>query len=1007
MVAKLLPPPYVIMRLVRRLHTTFYLFIALALSAPCALFAQYQRYEGMVIRNIQFEPRVQPLEASELHDLLPLKMNEPLHIGDVRSSIERLFATGRYADIQVDAQPYRDGCAIVFITRNSWFIGDLDVSGGLSTPPNSGQLQNATQLDLGAPFTQEKLNLGVENQKRLLESNGLFQSQIQPVLDWTKDKDYQQVNIRFDIDSGRRAHFATPVLKGDLKLDQEQVERATKFRRWLIHTWKPMTQTRVRQGLEGVRSLYQKSNRLEARITLESVRYDAETNAAVPTLQIDAGPRIEVRTVGAKLSQKTIERYIPIFEEHAVDHDLLTEGAHNLRDYFQSEGYFDADVQFKEQNVVNDKAAIDYLINTGARHKLVAIRFDGNQYFTADTLRERMYLQTASLLQFRHGRYSENLMARDESSIRSLYQSNGFRDVKVDHEVVDNYQNKPGEIAVVLRITEGPQYFIHNLQMDGVERLSRDQVMSLLSSVAGQPFSEFNVAVDRDAILAQYFEKGFPHATFEWSYTTASSPNQVDLHYVVREGQQQFVRQVLISGNKVTRARLINQNITLSPGDPLSPTAVTDIQRRLYGLGVFARVDAAIQNPDGESDQKYVLYNLEEARRYSIAVGFGAELGRIGQGCQTCFDSPAGATGFSPRVSLDITRNNLWGLSHSISLRTRVSTLEQRALLNYSWPHFHNNDNLTVSITGLYEDSHDINTFNFRRQEGSLQLTQKLSKATTIFYRYTYRRVGVSDLKVTPFLIPQVSQPALVGITSLNIVQDRRDDPLDPHRGIFNTVDLGLADRVFGSQRNYLRVLLRNATYHPLGKRVVLARMTQFGDLYAFNYSGDPLEAIPLPERLFGGGSTSHRGFPEYQAGPRDPTTGFPLGGTALLFNQTELRFPLIGENIGGVLFHDMGNVFSDIRNITWKVRQPSLENLDYMVHAVGFGLRYRTPIGPIRADLAYSINPPSFFGFSGTEQDLLNAGVTPCSPPAGVPNRCTVQRVSHFQFFISIGQTF
>ncbi len=994
------------MRLVRRLLTNGYLYLALALAAPCAFSAQYQRYEGMLIRNIQFSPGEQPLEASELHDILPLKMNLPLDMAEVRASIERLFATGRYSDIQVDAAPYRDGCSIVFITKSNWFIGDLDVSGGLSSPPTPGQMQNAAQLDLGAPFTEKKLQQGVENQKRLLEGNGLFLAQVRPVLDWETGKTYQQVDVRFDVDSGPRARFATPVLKGDLKIDQQQILRATKFRRWIIHTWKPVSQTRVRQGLEGVRALYQKSNRLEARIALESMKYDPETNSAIPTLQIDAGPRIEVRTVGAKVSQKTLERYVPVFEEHAVDHDLLVEGAHNLRDYFQSQGYFDAEVEFKEQSVVNDKAGIDYLVNTGERHKLVSIQIEGNKYFDADTLRERMYLQTASLLQFRHGRYSENLLARDESSIRSLYQSNGFRDVKVEHQVIDNYLHKPGEIAVVILVAEGPQYFINSLKVDGIERLNRDQALSSLSSVAGQPFSEFNVAVDRDALLAQYFEKGFPRATFEWNYT-AAGPNRVDLHYVVNEGAQQFVRQVLISGNQVTRSRLINQNITLNPGDPLSPTDVTDIQRRLYGLGVFARVDAAIQNPDGESDRKYVLYNLEEARRYSVAVGFGAELGRIGQGCQTCFDSPAGTTGFSPRVSLDFTRNNLWGMAHSISLQTRVSTLDQRAQLTYSWPHFHNQENLTVSVTGIYEDSHDINTFNFRRQEGSLQLTQRLGKATTLFYRYTYRRVGVSDLKVTPFLIPQVSQPALVGITSFNLVQDRRDDPLDPHRGIFNTVDIGLADHIFGSQVNYLRVLVRNATYHPIGKRMVLARMTQFGDLDAFNYTGNPLEAIPLPERLFGGGSNSHRGFPEYQAGPRDPNTGFPLGGTALLFNQTELRFPLIGENIGGVLFHDMGNVFSDVRNITWKVRQPSLDDLDYMVHAVGFGLRYRTPIGPVRADLAYSINPPSFFGFSGTQQDLINAGVTPCSPPAGVPNQCTVQRVSHFQFFISIGQTF
>ena len=168
------------------------------------------------------------------------------------------------------------------------------------------------------------------------------------------------------------------------------------------------------------------------------------------------------------------------------------------------------------------------------------------------------------------------------------------------------------------------------------------------------------------------------------------------------------------------------------------------------------------------------------------------------------------------------------------------------------------------------------------------------------------------------------------------------------------------------------------------------------------------MEAIPLPERFFGGGGTSHRGFPENQAGPRDPTTGFPLGGTALLFNQTELRFPLIGENIGGVLFHDMGNVFSSMSatspyksasgtsktSTTWCTRRAS-------------GCATGRPSGRSAWTSAYSINPPSFFGFNGTQQDLINAGVTPCSPPAGMPNQCTVQHVSHFQFFFSIGQTF
>lgn len=983
-----------------------YVILLTAVAQPPALRAQSQKYEGMAVRNIQFVPRDQPLAPSELHDLLLVKMNEPLRMSAVHASIEKLFATGTYADIQVEAQPYRDGVAIAFKTQNTWFVGAVSVGGRISSPPNSGQLANASVLNLGQPYRDAALQQGLTDQQRLLENNGEYRAKILPVLDWDTGQEYQQVNIHFDIDSGRRAHFTTPVLTGDLKMDLKKVSTATKFQRWIIHTWKPVTQTRVRQGLDGVRSLYQRESRLQAKVSLESMRYDPETNSALPTLHVEAGPRIEIRTVGANVSQKKLRRYIPVFEEHAVDRDLLVEGTRNLRDYFQSQGYFETEVAFKEQRVVNDKAAIDFLINTGKRHTLVAIQISGNKYFRVEDIRERMFLQRASFLQFPHGRYSGNLLARDEESIRNLYESNGFRDVQVTHRLEDDYRGKEGDIAVFIEIQEGPQYLIASLQVEGIERLDKAEILSKLSSVADQPFSEFNVAVDRDAILAQYFESGFPNATFEWNSAPASQPHRVDLRFVVHEGVQQFIRQVLVTGNKVTKDRLINRNLKLNPGDPLSPTAITDTQRRLYDLGVFARVDAAIQNPDGEIDHKYVLYNLDEARRYSLATGFGAELGRIG-GCTTCFDAPAGATGFSPRVSIDITRNNLWGDTHSISLRTRVSTLDQRGLLNYSWPRFYNRTNLTVSFTGLYEVSRDVRTFSFRREEGSAQLTQKFSKATTLFYRFAYRRVGVSDLKITPFLIPQLSQAVRVGITSLNFVQDRRDDPVEPHKGVYTTVDLGLAGRFFGSQVGFLRFLARNASYYQIGKRLVLARSTQVGDIYGFNFNGDPLERIPLPERFFGGGGTSHRGFPEDQAGPRDTSTGFPLGGTALLFNQTELRFPLIGDDIGGVLFHDMGNVYSSLGNLSFRVHQRDLQDFDYMVHAVGFGVRYRTPVGPVRLDLGYSVNPPHFFGFKGTPSDLVTGGLTPCSPPSPVANQCSVQNVNHFQFFFSIGQTF
>src|SRR5581483_9609721 len=397
----------------------------------------------------------------------------------------------------------------------------------------------------------------------------------------------------------------------------------------------------------------------------------------------------------------------------------------------------------------------------------------------------------------------------------------------------------------------------------------------------------------------------------------------------------------------------------------------------------------------------------------------GAQVARFGTPSSSSLSSPAGSTGFSPLISLNVSRLNFLGLGHTVTARGVYSSLEKRGSLSYFAPRFRNVEGRNITVTLQYDKSLNVRTFASQRVEGSVQLSQQFSKSLTGLFRFSYRRVSVGSVIIPVLLIPQLLQPVRIGMLSANIAQDRRDDAGDPHRGIYNTADIGVAGRFFGSQRGFTRALLRNATYHRLTSSTVLARQTQFGVIIPFSAPRGltQQQSIPLPERFFGGGADSLRAFPYNQAGPRDvgaplvpggpssQATGFPLGGNALFFNNVELRFPFLGENIQGVLFHDMGNVFATVGRISFRFHQRDLQDFDYMAHAVGFGIRYRTPIGPIRVDLAYSLNPPSFQGFKGTPAELLQCNPNAPNPPAFCTP--TTQNVSHFQFFFSIGQTF
>lgn len=966
-----------------------------AVGIHAAALAPPSEYEGKLIEQIQFLPESQPITRADRDRFMALRIGQPLRLADVRATIKQLYRTGEYSNIEIDTAEDAGGVSIVIRTTEQFFVGAVEIHGKENTPPNQGQLAGASRLELGNPFIDEDLQNAIVNIRNLLERNGLYLATIDPKVE--NDPEHQQVAFTFQVDPGKRARLVEPTVEGDTRLPTKTVAKAAKYKS--IIRWKPATQANTQNGIENVRKKYAKEDRLTASVSLDHTDYLKDRNRVRATIQANGGPKVKIETSGAKVSKSKLQDYVPVFDEGTVNRDLLVAGVSNLRDYFQNHGYFDVHVDFNTKNISSDSEVIQYVIGLGERHKIIRVDLQGNHYFATTDLREHMFLQPKGLIRLRHGRYSDGFAKRDVDALEALYKDNGFRDVKVTVTPQDDYQGKKGEVRALVAIEEGPQYTVAGVSLDGITKLDKAQITAKLASGPGQPFSETSVSLDRTFILNQYHDNAYADAAFDWRLTPGPGPHEVSLQYFVTEGEPRYVRDVLFSGLHHTRRSLLNRSVLLKSGDPLSWTDMGEMQRHLYDLGVFDRVDMGIQNPNGDVQNKNVLFHLTEGHRYYVGVGFGAEFARIG-GSQSSLNNPAGAAGFAPRADFEVSRNDMFGLGHSLNFKSRYSTLDRRVSLDYSIPHYRDVAGRNITVTALYDNTRDVLTFIGKRVEGSVQLSKKLGKANTQLFRYTWRDVQVdqSTLKINPQLIPLTAQPARLGILSTTFVQDRRDDPVNAHRGIYNSLDLGLVEHYFGGNKNFVRFLGRNSYYKKITGDVIIASNTEFGWIHPFNVTSgvDPFDYVPLPERFFGGGSTSMRGFPDNQAGPRDLTTGFPIGGNGLFFHSTELRFPLAGENMEGVFFHDMGNVYSSVSAISFRVHQNGITDFDYMVHAAGFGVRYRTPVGPVRVDLAYSINPPTFMGLKGTYQQLLFNTATPA-----------IQHVSHFQFFFSIGQAF
>ena len=1001
---------------------------------------------------------------------LTQKTGEPLDPEKVRADLTRLFNSGRYRDISLSGLRTPEGLVLTYAGVPRFYVGRVSIV-GVSSDPLTSLLEFATKLDPGTPYTETEIPAALDGVKASLAENGYYQ----PTIDiaTTQDDVGHQINVTVTVVVGPQARIGTVTVGG-----KDPGITATEFRKKgdlncsrLVLLFDKRCDPKVSRetasnALSGVRSFYMKNNRLEGTITLEKQTY------APPLKQLDygftaeQGPIVKVLINGVKVSNARKKLLVPVYEEGAVDNDLLNEGAFNIRDFEQQEGYFDVQDSVKLLGAGTNNVTVQYDVVPGERHSVLSVGIRGNHYFDTDTLDQRLRVKKASLY-VKNGTYSSQLVDADRESIQSLYRASGFLTAKVTSSVKDSEVNKKGkkeaQIAITYTVIEGPQQKFGSITLAGADSMRQAHLRSLIGAESGQPFSLITLADDRDSLLSYLIAQGFDHAQVEVNQQVEpADKSRTDVTLNLVEGEQVTIDHVLLSGIDHTRTRLVESQIKVHAGDPLDQAALLQTQRNLYNLALFNEVNTAVQNPSGDAPQKNVLVQITEAKRWDVTYGFGFEAqlnqpsfipGQSLQAGATGTAAQNGRAGASPRVSLDVSRINLRGTQDSLTLHTTYGLLETIAELSFNNPDLFGKPTLTGTISGGYSNVQDITTFQASTLQGDFRVSQRYKRADTFIYDFQYRRISINQnsLEISPTLISQLAQPVTVGGPGITYFHDTRDpSPLNATRGQFFSLQEFIADSAFGSQSNFNRLDTSQATYYTFGKRhkFTFARNLRVGFENTFGKASNGTSSvvdqsstacepayvstnatcnpIPLPERLYAGGATSHRGFGINDAGPRDLTTGYPVGGSGVVVNSFELRLPpttlpYVGDNVSFVIFHDMGNVFrypgdmftsiknfhqpneATCRNVaipagtpggpTIQGEQPNAVgtcNFNFYSHAIGLGIRYNTPVGPLRLDLAYNLNPPIypvFDDYTGALPYVGNAG--------------------HFQFFFSIGQAF
>ena len=937
-----------------------FLWVLCTLCVLCgdrAAFAAVADYLGRPIGSVRLLTEGRETVDPVLTQVVETVAGQPLSMAQVRESVAHLFSLGRFEDVRVDATLEGGLVMLRYDLVPIHPVTRIRFTGGLNVPGiDAGDLHRAVVDRYGASPPLGRLADMSRIIDDALRERGYLHAAIVPHPEVEHAPEH--ATLVFTIDPGPRTTIGTVAVVG-----RPTVPEAEFLSRLRLTTGAPYQRDALNVRIERYVAERRKRGYYEAKV-LPAVQFAEEDRVAHVTLTVSSGPHVRVGFTGDPLPSDKREDLVPVEREGSVDEDLLEDSSNRIEEALRVQGYRDAAAPHTRKET-NGELLVTFNVKRGQQYRVSTFEISGNRSVPLADL--------APSLRLRDGQpFSEARLDADLATVQDLYRRRGFASAKAQPAVEIVTATPPfAQVPVAVRIvvSEGVRTVVDGVTFTGHQALNDAALRAAIGLQPGMPFVPGQLAVDRDAIQIKYQNLGYETATVDARPEFNQNGTNVAIEFTIREGPQVFVDHVLIVGNLRTSTQTIERALQLKQGDPFNAAAINASQRLLVALGLFRRAQIS-ELRHGAENLRDVLVTIEEAPPTSIGYGGGVE-GKLRRVRETSDGNAVDTFLLAPRASFDIGRRNLFGKNRSLSLSTSVAAnrlgLQPGAPLDTS-------SNVTeYRVVGTFREPRLFDTpidafvnmtfeqqirssFAFSRRSLSATAVRRLPRGYSVTSSYQLQRTDVFNqnvLSVDQPLIDRTFQQFLLSSFSGSATRDTRNDAVDPTAGEYTSGTVQLAARAIGSEFGFAKSYFTTQLFRPIPRApgVVFAGNAALGMANGFNVEGQ----LKASERFFAGGDTTNRGFALDQLGvrhvPAQPgdtidEDGFAIGGNGLLVLMGELRAHVKG-GFGVVGFVDTGNVFARVADI----------DVTEFRTSVGGGIRYKSPIGPLRVDGGFKIH--------------------------------------------------